>query len=376
MPRLSRLERPMPAYLWNPETWQKYRPVQRMTWQQRGLFRELLDESYLRDGLPADPAEIAHLLAEPVAGIETDLGVVLACFTVGADGKLRHEWIESERERQNAYRQSRIHVPHMRAHAHTCPQVTAPYHELEVEVEVKENLNQNQNPSDSLPLAGGDSPDLFPQKESKKPKPPDPRHGPTRSLIQEQYKAKFQIEAPWDGSEARALGFLLNANPKWTQADLDRMIRARFQSEGVNGDRPRLWLPHLGKYAGGPLDRFDKPQAAAKPARTSRHIGFENIDYTAGLKKNQDGSYRLRALKQIFLNARSELQTASRTEHTANTSPEATRVVSSPTGQVAQNAAKKRIGLTSIVATEKSELKPAHSMEHTSRRAAFGKRST
>jgi hypothetical protein len=37
------------------------------------------------------------------------------------------------------------------------------------------------------------------------------------------------------------------------------LIDNRYASEGVNGERPRIWLGDLGKYAIGPLNQFGKP---------------------------------------------------------------------------------------------------------------------
>ena len=38
------------------------------------------------------------------------------------------------------------------------------------------------------------------------------------------------------------------------------------------------------------FDQLEMKKAAAKSV--SRHTGFENLDFTAGLTKNDDGSYR------------------------------------------------------------------------------------
>lgn len=140
----SRLDRPMPAFLWNPTIWQMDRHVQRMTWTERGLYRELLDESYLRDGLPKEPADIAEMLAEKLENIGPQLDVVLQCFEVGEDGKLRNPVIEEERARQNEYRRNRAsNRAHSSTYDHTCEQLRTDDHTgtgVEVEVKAKENL--------------------------------------------------------------------------------------------------------------------------------------------------------------------------------------------------------------------------------------------
>jgi hypothetical protein len=89
----------------------------------------------------------------------------------------------------------------------------------------------------------------------------DPRHSFVRNLIELHHREKFQIACTWDASEGKQLFATLKANPGWTLDDLEKMIRGRFDSAGVTPDRPRLWLPNLGKYAAGPLDQYGKLQS-------------------------------------------------------------------------------------------------------------------
>jgi hypothetical protein len=65
------------------------------------------------------------------------------------------------------------------------------------------------------------------------------------------------------------------------------MVRNRFASEDTSSARPRSWLPRLGDYAGGPLDRYGKVRQSKGESR------FEQKDYKAGLTKNADGSFRV-----------------------------------------------------------------------------------
>ena len=125
---------------------------------------------------------------------------------------------------------------------------------------------------------GCDSPELFFEKKSKATSEPDSRHSPTRSLIQELHLSKFGVRVQWDGSEARALNKLLASNPSWTQAHLDQMVRNRFASE-INGERPRSWLPRVGAYVAGPLDRFGqiKPKPAGALGLQNYNISLEEV---------------------------------------------------------------------------------------------------
>jgi len=73
----------------------------------------------------------------------------------------------------------------------------------------------------------------------------EPRHLPIRHLIQELHLQKFKVKCQWDGSEGKALGRLLDANPSWTMEQIAEMVRNRFSSDGVTAGRPRSWLPRL-----------------------------------------------------------------------------------------------------------------------------------
>ena len=81
-------------------------------------------------------------------------------------------------------------------------------------------------------------------------------HGRIREWIQRDYEAINGISCPWDGSEAAALTKMLKANPSWTPDEWRVMVLNHFESEKANGERPRVWLPHISKWALGPLDKF------------------------------------------------------------------------------------------------------------------------
>ena len=137
-------------------------------------------------------------------------------------------------------------------------------------IEERTSLEPSLHPS----FGGSPSSSSSPSSSMTKPKPSskadalqgdaDSRHGVVRSLIQQLHQEKFHVSVQWDGSEGRALTKVLAANPGWTAAQLETMARNRFASE-VAADRPRAWLPILGTYAAGPLDRYGKPKGESGP---------------------------------------------------------------------------------------------------------------
>lgn len=95
--------------------------------------------------------------------------------------------------------------------------------------------------------------------ESPQPEAPS-LHAKIRVWIQDAYQQVNGIACPWDGSEGRTLDRMLKSNPSWTLGQWIAMLRNYFDSEGVNGDRPRLWLPNISRWARGPLDKYGKVQ--------------------------------------------------------------------------------------------------------------------
>ena len=89
-------------------------------------------------------------------------------------------------------------------------------------------------------------------------------HAEIRSEIQQHYRELNNITCPWDGSEGKALDRMLKGNPSWTLIQWTTMIRNRFESEGVNGERPRAWLPQLSKWARGPLDKYGRVKGGSR----------------------------------------------------------------------------------------------------------------
>ena len=100
-------------------------------------------------------------------------------------------------------------------------------------------------------------------------------HAEIREHIQQNYREVNGITCPWDGSEAKALDKMLKANPSWTVMQWLTMVRNYFDSEGINGQRPRVWLPQISKWAAGPLDKFGHVRRRAIPAWYKCVCGYQ-----------------------------------------------------------------------------------------------------
>jgi hypothetical protein len=103
------------------------------------------------------------------------------------------------------------------------------------------------------------------------PDAPDPRHALVREHILRRHREIFGVACQWDQTESGQLALLLKGNPDWSLGQIANMVDNRFHSEGVTAARPREWLPELGKWAAGRLDRFGK---VWRPETTPRADGY------------------------------------------------------------------------------------------------------
>ena len=93
----SRLLQPLPWYQWNPGQWQGSRKVQRMSWAARGLYRELMDECWIKGSVPATVSGIADFFEVDEDEIAPLLPQIIRCFDVLPDGSMSSPFIEEIR---------------------------------------------------------------------------------------------------------------------------------------------------------------------------------------------------------------------------------------------------------------------------------------
>lgn len=100
----SRLLQPLSWYQWNPTQWQGSRKVQRMSWAARGLYRELMDECWIKGSVPSTVNGIAELFEVDESEIAPLLPQVIRCFDVHEDGSMTSPFIEVIRTEADARR--------------------------------------------------------------------------------------------------------------------------------------------------------------------------------------------------------------------------------------------------------------------------------
>jgi uncharacterized protein YdaU (DUF1376 family) len=94
-----------PAFQFYPKDFLSSSHVQRMTLTEIGVYIVLLSHAWLSGGVPAEMPELAKLVKMPTARFaKMWSGALSECFEI-KDGRLVNSRLESERQKQNAYRE-------------------------------------------------------------------------------------------------------------------------------------------------------------------------------------------------------------------------------------------------------------------------------
>ena len=95
---------PLPYYRWYWRDWRASRAVQRMRWEARGLYRELLDECWSRGCIPDDAAACAEIAGCPVKVMQKHWPEIREQFVSVGDGLLVNTRLENERTESDRLR--------------------------------------------------------------------------------------------------------------------------------------------------------------------------------------------------------------------------------------------------------------------------------
>jgi uncharacterized protein YdaU (DUF1376 family) len=95
--------RALPYYKWFWQDWRANRKAQRMSYIERGLYRELLDECWVEGGIPNDIASLAEICGCPKEVMASAWQVLESCFVL-LDGVYVNEKMESMRTEKDAER--------------------------------------------------------------------------------------------------------------------------------------------------------------------------------------------------------------------------------------------------------------------------------
>lgn len=95
-----------PAFQFYPKDYVSSANVRMMTYEERGMYVELLCHAWLEGSVPSDTDRIARLLSLPPADFERAWPAIAPCFEARGDGELVNARLERERQNQEAYRET------------------------------------------------------------------------------------------------------------------------------------------------------------------------------------------------------------------------------------------------------------------------------
>lgn len=92
-----------PAFQYYPRDYLSDARVRAMTYQERGMYWDLVSQCWLEHGLPGTPTEIARILGlAPTKFVKRYWPHLQECFVL-VDGRYQHRRLEKERDKQRAW---------------------------------------------------------------------------------------------------------------------------------------------------------------------------------------------------------------------------------------------------------------------------------
>lgn len=98
---------PLGYYKWHWQSWRANRKVQRMSYIERGIYRELLDECWAEGFIPDDIEKLADICGCPTEVMANAWQVLSKCFANAGNGFLYNERLEQERTDMDRTRANR-----------------------------------------------------------------------------------------------------------------------------------------------------------------------------------------------------------------------------------------------------------------------------
>ena len=92
-----------PAYQWYPKDADTDETYRLMSYEQQGMYRALLDHQWLEGSIPSDPKTLAALLRVNVRRFRRLWTGISPKFCECADGRLRNDRLERQRQEVNAF---------------------------------------------------------------------------------------------------------------------------------------------------------------------------------------------------------------------------------------------------------------------------------
>lgn len=269
----------LPYYKWNWQDWRASRRVQRMTYIDRGLYRELLDEQWKEGTLPTAMEDLADICGCPVE-VMTDSWNRLRFHFEEIEGRISNSTLEKMRTVTDAVR-----VANARNGQAGAMKKLANASQDEANADERQaSASERQTVADERHIEEKTREEKTPSRAKKLHEGPTKtdiaktRHAEFKAAIGEYWVSRNTIEMPWGPAEGRNLEMWLRQTPNTTLEQFKALLRNRFRSEVNHSERPSRWIGNVTGFATGPLDKFGRPKASAISAPTIRYSDPEAMN--------------------------------------------------------------------------------------------------
>lgn len=163
-------DKPLPYYRWFWQDWRANRTVSRMTYIERGLYRELLDECWAEGSVPDSMDAMAEICGCPVDVMASAWQVLSKCFRL-IDGRWHNDKLDSvrtEKDAERVKRQSAGRLGGIRKSLNAIESVASAKQVLDVaSVCHIEEKRREENKTPLTPLSGGNPVGQKPKRKAR-----------------------------------------------------------------------------------------------------------------------------------------------------------------------------------------------------------------
>jgi len=269
-----------------------------MSWQAKGLYRELLDEFWAEGSLPLDHEELADICGCSLEEFEMYWPQIEPCWEVTESGLVNAK-MDTMRTTTDCKRVANAKNGQAGAIAKLANAKQLPSERQNDSSERQTPAGERQTPAGERHIAEQSRAEQS-KEEKRNTSPRQARGADPRHVIFKGATAKYwdrhnpSVQMPWDASEAKQLSSLLAASPDLKMETFTTCLQNRHKSLVNHSDRPRAWLARTLDYLNGPLDQFGKPQGV-------NHGTNQRVDAATERKRTSDDAIQAAVARRIGL---------------------------------------------------------------------------
>jgi uncharacterized protein YdaU (DUF1376 family) len=290
----------LPYYKWLVRDYRANRKVHKMSWQAKGLYRELLDEFWIDGPLPNDLAALAEVCGCTRKEFDRYWPEIRGNFIQDEEGrwvngKMNSQRTDKDMERVVKQAAGRLGgLTKIKKALESADELARVEKSVADAKQVLADAKQKNEAASTCHIA--EQSRAGAEKSIPADKPPEETslHVQCRTMVHA-YWHDFHPEddsAPWDASEAKQLKSLLSANPKLSADGFHRLLDHRARSDVNHSERPRKWLAILTDFKRSPLNEFKHPKEQSNG--TSKDYSGSNSTRGAAVGRVERGQSAFR----------------------------------------------------------------------------------